>query len=34
VLVRYPREGHGFREERHRVDAANRTVEWFDAHAK
>ncbi len=29
-LVRYPREGHGFREPKHRVDAATRTVEWFD----
>jgi dipeptidyl aminopeptidase/acylaminoacyl peptidase len=30
MLVRYPREGHGFREAKHRVDAAARTLEWFD----
>ncbi len=29
-LVRYPREGHGFREPKHRLDATTRTVEWFD----
>jgi dipeptidyl aminopeptidase/acylaminoacyl peptidase len=29
-LVRYPREGHGFREPRHRVDALERTLAWFD----
>ncbi len=29
-LVRYPREGHGFHEPKHRVDAAARTVAWFD----
>ena len=30
VLVRYPREGHGFREPDHRLDALERTVAWFD----
>jgi len=30
VLVRYPREGHGLREPRHRVDALERTLAWFD----
>jgi dipeptidyl aminopeptidase/acylaminoacyl peptidase len=30
VLVRYPREGHGFREPRHNVDALKRTLDWFD----
>ena len=30
VLVRYPREGHGLREPRHRVDAMERTLAWFD----
>ena len=30
ALVRYPREGHGFTEPKHRVDAATRTVEWMD----
>lgn len=29
-LVRYPREGHGFREPKHRLDSLTRTVEWFD----
>ncbi len=32
-LVRYPREGHGFHEPKHRVDAAARTVAWFDRFA-
>jgi dipeptidyl aminopeptidase/acylaminoacyl peptidase len=30
VFVRYPREGHSFREPRHRVDALERTIAWFD----
>ncbi len=30
VLVRYPREGHGFGEPRHRYDQLVRTLEWFD----
>lgn len=34
VLVRYPREGHGLREPRHRVDALERTVAWFDRFLK
>jgi len=34
VLVRYPREGHGLREPRHRVDALERTVNWFDRYVK
>ncbi|HYL78468.1 MAG TPA: S9 family peptidase [Bryobacteraceae bacterium] len=29
-LVRYPREGHGFREPKHRLDSIERTVAWFD----
>jgi dipeptidyl aminopeptidase/acylaminoacyl peptidase len=29
-LVRYPREGHGFNEPRHRMDAVERTLAWFD----
>jgi len=29
-LVRYPREGHGFREPKHRLDSTERTVAWFD----
>jgi len=31
-LVRYPREGHGFREPKHRLDSTTRTVDWFDRH--
>jgi dipeptidyl aminopeptidase/acylaminoacyl peptidase len=34
VLVRYPREGHGFREPRHRLDAIERTLGWFDRFLK
>ena len=34
VLVRYPREGHGLREPRHRVDALERTINWFDRYVK
>ncbi len=30
VFVRYPREGHGLREPKHRVDALERTLAWFD----
>ena len=31
-LVRYPREGHSFREPAHRLDALERTLSWFDRH--
>ena len=34
VLVRYPREGHGLREPKHRLDALERTVNWFDRYVK
>lgn len=34
VLVRYPREGHGLREPKHRVDALERTLVWFDRFLK
>lgn len=34
TLVRYPREGHGFREPRHRLDALERTLGWFDRFLK
>jgi dipeptidyl aminopeptidase/acylaminoacyl peptidase len=34
VLVRYPREGHGLREPRHRVDALEKTLGWFDRFLK
>jgi dipeptidyl aminopeptidase/acylaminoacyl peptidase len=33
-LVRYPREGHGFREPKHRLDSITRTLEWFDRFQK
>lgn len=29
-FVRYPREGHGFNEPHHRLDALERTLRWFD----
>lgn len=29
-LVRYPREGHGFREPKHQKDSRERTMEWMD----
>ncbi len=31
-LVVYPREGHGFREREHALDAERRTVAWFARH--
>ena len=34
VFVRYPREGHGLREAKHRVDALERTIAWFDRYVK
>jgi len=33
-LVLYPREGHGIREEKHRVDLLNRVIAWFDKYLK
>jgi dipeptidyl aminopeptidase/acylaminoacyl peptidase len=33
-FVVYPREGHGFREEKHQLDVLNRIVGWFDGHLK
>ncbi len=33
-LVTYPREGHGFQERAHQVDAWQRSVAWFDRHLK
>ena len=30
ALARYPREGHGFREPRHRLDSTVRTLAWMD----
>ncbi|HEX7177157.1 MAG TPA: S9 family peptidase [Pyrinomonadaceae bacterium] len=34
ALVRYPREGHGFREPRHRRDSIERALDWFDRFLK
>jgi len=33
-FVVYPREGHGIREEKHRVDVLKRMIDWFEKHAK
>jgi len=33
-LVVYPREPHGFHEEKHLLDRLNRVVAWYDAHMK
>ena len=33
-LVVYPREPHGFHEEKHLIDRLNRIVAWYDAHMK
>jgi dipeptidyl aminopeptidase/acylaminoacyl peptidase len=32
VMVRYPREGHGFRETAHVVDSIERSLEWYRRH--
>jgi dipeptidyl aminopeptidase/acylaminoacyl peptidase len=34
VLALYPREPHGFREPRHRVDAYERMMRWFEDHTR
>ncbi|MGH9742796.1 MAG: S9 family peptidase, partial [Candidatus Acidiferrum sp.] len=33
-LVEYPREPHGFHEEKHMLDRLNRMLAWYDAHMK
>ncbi|MGC1617509.1 MAG: S9 family peptidase, partial [Candidatus Acidiferrum sp.] len=33
-LVEYPREPHGFHEEKHLLDRLNRILAWYDAHLK
>jgi dipeptidyl aminopeptidase/acylaminoacyl peptidase len=33
-FVVYPREGHGFREEKHQLDVLNRILDWFERHLK
>jgi len=32
VMVRYPREGHGVRENKHVVDLIDRSVAWYEKH--
>ena len=32
VMARYPREGHGVRENKHMVDLIDRGVEWYEKH--
>ena len=32
IMVRYPREGHGVRETRHRVDLIDRSIAWYEKH--
>lgn len=34
LFVRYPREGHSLREPKHRIDALERTLAWFDRYVK
>jgi dipeptidyl aminopeptidase/acylaminoacyl peptidase len=34
VLIRYPREGHGIREPKHRVDNLQRVLDWFEKYLK
>ena len=34
VFVTYPREPHGFHEEKHLVDRLHRILDWYDAHLK
>ncbi len=33
-FVVYPREGHGFAEEKHQIDLLERMLAWFDTHLK
>jgi len=32
IMVRYPREGHGFRETKHQVDVIDRSIAWYEKH--
>ena len=34
MLIRYPREGHGFREPKHQLDSSLRELEWLDRFLK
>jgi len=31
-MMRYPREGHGLRDVGHQIDAAKRSMAWYDEH--
>jgi dipeptidyl aminopeptidase/acylaminoacyl peptidase len=31
-MVRYPREGHGMRENRHIADVIDRSMAWYEKH--
>jgi len=33
-FVIYPREGHGIREEKHRIDLLNRIIHWFEKYVR
>jgi dipeptidyl aminopeptidase/acylaminoacyl peptidase len=33
-LVEYPRENHGFHEEKHELDRLNRIVAWYKKYLK
>jgi dipeptidyl aminopeptidase/acylaminoacyl peptidase len=33
-LIIYPREGHGWQERKHKIDAFQRHLDWFDRHMK
>jgi dipeptidyl aminopeptidase/acylaminoacyl peptidase len=33
-FVVYPREGHGIREKKHRLDLLNRILSWFDVYLR
>jgi dipeptidyl aminopeptidase/acylaminoacyl peptidase len=32
VFLRYPREGHGLSEVKHQIDAADRSIAWYEKH--
>ena len=32
IMVRYPREGHGWRETKHIVDILDRSIAWYERH--
>jgi dipeptidyl aminopeptidase/acylaminoacyl peptidase len=34
LFIRYPREGHSMREPKHRIDALERTLSWFDRYVR